>query len=35
LALLRSVSMENILRAAFWRNESTFSRFYLRDMILY
>jgi len=32
LALLRSVSMENILRAAFWRNESTFSRFYLRDM---
>ncbi len=32
LALMRSVSMENILRAAFWRNESTFSRFYLRDM---
>jgi integrase len=32
LAIIRSVSMENILRAAFWRNESTFSRFYLRDM---
>ncbi len=32
LAILRSVSMENILRAGFWRNESTFSRFYLRDM---
>jgi integrase len=32
IALSRSVSMENILRAAFWRNESTFSRFYLRDM---
>jgi hypothetical protein len=32
LALQRSISMENILRAAFWRNESTFSRFYLRDM---
>jgi hypothetical protein len=24
--------MENILRAAFWRNEYTFSRFYLRNM---
>jgi hypothetical protein len=32
LAIMRSVSMENIMRAAFWRNESTFSRYYLRDM---
>jgi len=32
LARVRAVPMENILRAAFWRNESTFSRFYLRDM---
>ncbi len=32
LAITRSISMENILRAAFWRNESTFLRFYLRDM---
>lgn len=31
-AFNRSCSMEDIMRAAFWRSDSTFTGFYLRDM---